>query len=57
MVVTLFRSRLTSQAGDDYIAMADGMSADLKPLVTQLNAILVGDARGARRTVHRWGRI
>ena len=43
--------------GDDYIAMADGMSADLKPLVTQLNAILVGDARGARKTVHRWGKI
>ena len=43
--------------GDDYIAMADGMSADLKPLVTRLNAILVGDARGERKTVHRWGRI
>jgi len=43
--------------GEDYIAMADGMSADLKPLVTRLNAILVGDARGPRRTVHRWGRI
>ena len=37
--------------------MADGMSADLKPLVTRLNAILVGDARGERRAVHRWGRI
>ena len=43
--------------GEDYIAMCDGMSADLKPLVTRLNAILVGDARGPRRTVHRWGRI
>ena len=43
--------------GDDHIAMADAMSADLKPLVTRLNAILVGDARGPRRTVHRWGRI
>jgi hypothetical protein len=43
--------------GEDYIAMTDGMSADLKPLVTRLNAILVGDARGPRRTVHRWGRI
>ena len=43
--------------GEDHIAMADGMSADLKPLVTRLNAILVGDARGERRTVHRWGRI
>ena len=43
--------------GEDFIAMADGMSADLKPLVTRLNAILVGDARGERRTVHRWGRI
>jgi len=43
--------------GEDYIAMADGMSRDLKPLVTQLNAILVGDARGERRVVHRWGSI
>ena len=43
--------------GDDYIAMCDGMSVDLKPLVTRLNAILVGDARGPRKTVHRWGRI
>ena len=43
--------------GEDYIAMADGMSPDLKPLVTRLNAILVGDARGPRRTVHRWGSI
>ena len=43
--------------GEDYIAMADGMSPDIKPLVTQLNAILVGDARGERRTVHRWGSI
>jgi hypothetical protein len=43
--------------GEDYVAMADGMSADLKPLVTRLNAILVGDARGPRRTVHRWGSI
>ena len=36
---------------------ADGMSPDLKPLVTRLNAILVGDARGERRVVHRWGSI
>jgi hypothetical protein len=43
--------------GEDYVAMADGMSVDIKPLVTWLNAILVGDGRGARRTVHRWGRI
>jgi hypothetical protein len=43
--------------GEDYIAMADGMSADLKPIVTRLNAILVGDGRGERHTVHRWGRI
>jgi hypothetical protein len=43
--------------GQDYVAMAGGMSPDLKPLVTRLNAILIGDARGARRTVHRWGRI
>ena len=43
--------------GEDHIAMADGMSPDLKPLVTRLNAILVGDARGERRMVHRWGRI
>ena len=41
--------------GEDYIAMADGMSPDLKPLVTWLNAILTGDGRGERRTVHRWG--
>ena len=44
-------------AGEDHIAMADGMSPDLKPLVTRLNAILIGDGRGERRTVHRWGRI
>ena len=43
--------------GRDHIAMADGMSADLKPLVTRLNAILVGDARGERSVVHRWGSI
>ena len=43
--------------GEDHIARADGMSPDLKPLVTRLNAILIGDARGERRTVHRWGRI
>ena len=43
--------------GEDYVAMADGMSRDLKPLVTRLNAILVGDARGERRVVHRWGSI
>ena len=43
--------------GEDYIAMADGMSPDLKPLVTRLNAILTGNGRGERRTVHRWGRI
>ena len=42
--------------GEDYVAMADGMSADLKPLVTRLNAILVGDARGERHVVHRWGK-
>ena len=43
--------------GDDYIAMADGMSPDLKPVVTRLNAILTGDGRGERRVVHRWGSI
>jgi hypothetical protein len=43
--------------GEDYIAMASGMSVDLKPIVTRLNAILVGDARGERRVVHRWGSI
>ena len=43
--------------GEDYIAMASGMSRDLKPLVTRLNAILVGDARSERRVVHRWGSI
>jgi len=43
--------------GEDHIAMADGMSPDLKPLVTRLNAILTGDGRGERRVVHRWGSI
>jgi hypothetical protein len=43
--------------GRDHIAMADGMSADLEPVVTRLNAILTGDGRGERRLVHRWGRI
>ena len=43
--------------GEDYIAMADGMSPDLKPLVTRLNAILTGDGRGERRVVHRWGSV
>ena len=42
--------------GEDYVAMADGMSPDLKPLVRRLNAILIGDARGERRVVHRWGK-
>ena len=42
--------------GEDHIAMADGMSPDLKPLVTRLNAILTGDGRGARHTVHRYGK-
>ena len=43
------------QRGEDHIAMADGMSPDLKPLVTRLNAVLIGDGRGERRPVHRWG--
>jgi hypothetical protein len=43
--------------GEDHIAMADGMSADLKPLVTRLNAILTGDGRGKLRVRHRWGSI
>jgi hypothetical protein len=43
--------------GEDYIAMADGMSPDLKPLVTRLNAILTGEGRGERRVVHRWGSV
>lgn len=43
--------------GQDFIAMADGMSRDLKPLVIRLNAILTGDGRGERRVVHRWGSI
>jgi hypothetical protein len=43
--------------GEDYIAMADGMSVDLKPLVTRLNAILTGGGqRSERRLVHRWGK-
>ena len=42
--------------GEDYVAMADGMSRDLEPLVTRLNAILIGDARGERRVMHRWGK-
>ena len=43
--------------GEDHIAMADGMSPDLKPLVTRLNAILTGPGRGERHVVHRWGSI
>ena len=39
------------QRGRDYVAMADGMSADLRPIVSRLNAVLTGD----KRVVHRWG--
>ena len=43
--------------GEDYVAMADGMSADLVPLVDRLNNVLNGDGQSQHTTVHRFGRI
>ena len=45
------------RAGEDYVAMADGMSADLVPLVDRLNNVLNGDGQSRHDTVHRFGRI
>ena len=43
--------------GEDHIAMADGMSIDLKPIVTRLNGILTGSGQPRhRQVVHRWGK-
>ena len=43
--------------GEDYVAMADGMSADLVPLVDRLNNVLNGDGQSQHVTVHRFGRL
>jgi len=43
--------------GEDYVAMADGMSADLVPLVDRLNNVLNGDGQTHHVTVHRFGRL
>ena len=43
--------------GEDYIAMADGMSADLIPIVDRLNNVLNGEGQVRHETVHRFGRI
>jgi hypothetical protein len=37
--------------------MADGMSADLVPLVDRLNNVLNGDGQSQHVTVHRFGRL
>jgi hypothetical protein len=41
-------------AGKDHIAMADGMSPDLVPVVNRLNGILNGDGERSRRVLHRF---
>ena len=43
--------------GEDYVAMADGMSADLIPIVDRLNNVLNGEGQVRHETVHRFGRI
>ena len=43
--------------GEDYVAMADGMSADLVPLIDRLNNVLNGDGQSRHDTVHRFGRV
>ena len=48
---------LLHHRGQDEVAMASGMSRDLLPIVTRLNAILTGSGqRSERRLVHRFGR-
>jgi hypothetical protein len=42
---------------EDYIAMADGMSEDLLPIVERLDGVLNGDGQARHHLVHRWGRI
>jgi len=42
---------------EDYVAMADGMSADLVPVVDRLNDVLNGDGQSRHDTVHRFGKI
>jgi hypothetical protein len=37
--------------------MADGMSADLVPVVERLNDVLNGDGQSRHALVHRFGRI
>jgi hypothetical protein len=43
--------------GEDYVAMADGMSADLLPIVDRLDAVLNGEGQSSHVLVHRFGRI
>ena len=43
--------------GEDYVAMADGMSADLVPVIDRLNDVLNGDGQSRHDTVHRFGKI
>ena len=43
--------------GEDYVAMAGGMSADLVPLIERLNDVLNGEGQVRHETVHRFGQI
>jgi hypothetical protein len=43
--------------GEDYVAMADGMSADLVPVIERLNDVLNGDGQSRHDLVHRFGKI
>jgi hypothetical protein len=46
------------RAGEDYIAMADGMSRDLLPIVARLNAVLNGAGQvSEKRVAHRFGKV
>lgn len=43
--------------GEDYVAMADGMSADLVPIVDRLNGVLNGEGQSRHDVVHRFATI
>ena len=43
--------------GEDYVALAARMSADLVPVVDRLNDVLNGDGQIDHATVHRFGRV
>src|SRR5689334_16999648 len=45
------------RGGEDYVALAAKMSADLVPVVDRLNNVLNGDGQVDHTTVHRFGRV